>query len=63
MKTKITVFFKDYDCYVVEQPGRARGTRYKAYGHFENKYLEAQGPSIEVALERLTRKAQIALDD
>ena len=63
MKTKIMVFLKDYDCDVFEQPGRAKGTRYKAYGHFEGKYLEAQGPSIEVALRRLKQKAEIALDD
>ena len=62
MKTKISVFLKDYDCYVFEQPGRAKGTRYKAYGHFDNIYLEAQGSSFEVALKRLKQKAEIALD-
>jgi len=62
MKRTITVFFKDYDCHVVEQPGRAKGTRYKAYGHFEGKYLDAQGPSEDSALKKLKRIAEIFLD-
>jgi len=62
MKTKISVFLKDYDCYVVEQAGRAKGTRYKAYGHFEGRYLDAQGPSGDSALKRLKKKAEIVLD-
>ena len=62
METTISVFLKDYKCYVVEQPGRAKGTRYKAYGHFENHFLEAQGSSFNSALKRLEQKARIALD-
>lgn len=62
MKTKIAVFLKDYDCFVAEQPGRAKGTRYKAYGHFDGVYLEAQGSSFNSALKRLKQKAEIALD-
>ena len=62
MKARITVFLKDYDCNVVEQAGRAKGTRYKAYGHFDGVFLEAQGPSYNSALKRLQRKAEIALD-
>lgn len=62
MKTKVTVFLKDYECYVVEQAGRAKGTRYKAYGIFDGLSLEAQGPSINSALRRLKQKAEIALD-
>lgn len=62
MKTKVTIFLKDYDCYVTEQAGRAKGTRYKAYGTFDGFPLEAQGPSINSALRRLKQKAEIALD-
>jgi len=62
METKISIFLKDYDCYVVEQQGKAKGTRYKAYGTFDGKFLEAQGPNINSALRRLKQKAEIALD-
>jgi len=62
MKTKIAVFLKDYECYVTEQSGRAKGTRYKAYGNFDGRHLEAQGPNINSALRKLKRKAEIALD-
>ena len=61
MKTKITVFLKDYECYAVEQAGRAKGTRYKAYGTFDCLPLEAQGSSFNSALSRLKQKAEIVL--
>ena len=62
MKTKVSVYGKDYECYVVEQTGRAKGTRYKAYGTFEENFLEAQESSINKALRRLRQKAEIVLD-
>ena len=62
MKTKITIYLKDYDCYVTEQAGRAKGTRYKEYGTFDGFSLETQGSSINSALRRLKQKAEIALD-
>ena len=62
MKTAISVFLKDYECHVVEQPGRAKGTRYKAYGYFDDRYIDTQGPSIQSALSKLKRKAEIILD-
>ncbi|KKP80921.1 MAG: hypothetical protein UR81_C0012G0009 [Candidatus Levybacteria bacterium GW2011_GWB1_35_5] len=62
MNTKISVFGKDYECYVVEQTGRAKETRYKTYGTFEGRFLEAQESSISGALKRLKQKAEIALN-
>lgn len=61
MKTKITVFLKDYECYAIEQAGRAKGTRYKAYGTFDGLPIEAQGSSIDSALRKLEQKAEIVL--
>jgi len=62
VKTQISIFLKDYDCYVVEQPERAIGTRYKAYGDFDGKPLVAQESSFDGALKRLKQKAEMALD-
>ncbi|MBU4210781.1 hypothetical protein KKC08_01640 [Patescibacteria group bacterium] len=62
MKTEISIFLKDYDCNVVEQTERAKGTRYKAYGYFDDIYLETQGSSFNSALRRLKHKAEMALD-
>lgn len=62
MKIAIRVYGKDYECYVVEQPGRAKGTRYKAYGTFDDHFLEAQGPKENLAIKRLKQKAEIYLD-
>lgn len=62
MELEINVFSKHYKCYYVEQPGRAKGTRYKAYGDFEGQPLSAQGYSPEAAINKLKRKAEIALD-
>jgi hypothetical protein len=62
METTISVFLKEYKCYVTEQSGRARGTRYKAYGTFDEKFIDAQGPSINSALRKLKRSVEIALD-
>lgn len=62
MEFKITVFSKEYDCQVVEQAGRAKGTRYKAYGYFDDKFIDAQASSIPSAISKLKRKAEIVLD-
>lgn len=61
LEAKLSVWGKDYDCHCVEQPNRAKGTRYKAYGTFEGRTLEAQASSPSDALSDLKRKAEITL--
>ena len=61
-KTTLQVFSNEYECHVIEQENRAKGTRYKAYGNFEGKSISAQGPSPEAALKRLEQRARIHLD-
>ena len=61
-KTVIRIFGNEYECHVIEQENRARGTRYKAYGDFEDNSISAQGSSPEAALKRLKQRAKIQLD-
>jgi len=61
INSTIIIHDKEYKCHIIEQTNRARGTRYKAYGYFKDKLIEAQGPSVEVALKRLKQRAEIKL--
>lgn len=62
MEFTLTIYSKEYKCYVVEQSGRAKGTRFKAYGNFDDKFIEAQSSSSELAIKKLNEKAIMILD-